>query len=210
MIINTTNQNFICGDAPVVRFNQIKIFNERLQSLFSPGLELFYPINNEILLFFYDPRAYDINCDFDSTYYLDKPTDLDSLNKLQIINAFESVYFSDIQQKDNIEKLYQDIQKIIYKNAEEKYGSYEKISDFLKRKDNNLWKIFCLISKYFDYHLDLSFVHKNVEYEQYWLRKYQDAIDTNQPRELIRNKDIEEKVRTIIEKETKIDNKDNH
>jgi len=210
LIINTTNQNFICGDAPVVRFNQLKIFNERLQSLFSPGLEIFYPINNEILLFFYDPRAYDIDCDFDSTCYLDKQTDLDSLNKLQIINALESVFFSDIQQKDNIEKIYQEIQKIIYKNAEEKYGSYEKLSSFIKSKDNNLWNVFCLISKYFNYELDLSFIHKNVEYEQYWIKKYQDAIDTNQPQELIRNKDLEQKVRTIIEKETKIGNKDNH
>jgi hypothetical protein len=210
LIINTTNQNFICGDAPVVRFNQIKIFNERLQSLYSPGLELFYPINNEVLLFYYDPKAYDIECDFDSTYYLDKQTDLDALNKLQIINALESVFFSDIQQKENIEKIYQEILEIIRNDLGQKYGSYEKLSHFMKHKDNNLWNLVCLLSKYFNYKLDLSFVHKNVEYEQYWIKKYQSALDTHQAPELIRNGELELKVRSTIEKETKSRDKDNY
>lgn len=35
LIINTTNNNFICGDAPTVRFNQLKIENERMESYFT-------------------------------------------------------------------------------------------------------------------------------------------------------------------------------
>jgi hypothetical protein len=115
LIINTTNNSFICSDAPVVRYNQLKIDNERLRSLFSPGLEIFYPINNEIVLLFYDHEAYDIDFDYDSICYLDKQADIDSLNSLQFMNALDFVLFSDINQKENIENLYRENQKLIHK-----------------------------------------------------------------------------------------------
>lgn len=204
LIINTTDGNFICGDAPVVRFNQLKIFNERLINLFSPGLEIFYPVDNEILLLFYDPRSYDIDFDYDNICYLDKAEDLDSLNKLQFITALDFVLFSDVEQRKNIETLYREIQTIIYNAAQERFGSFEEGMGFLKSLDNDYWDVFCLISKYFNFNLNLSFIHKNTQYEQHWLEKYQESLSTNGSQNLIRNKELEEKVLAKLRQAAKI------
>jgi len=204
LIINTTDNNFICSDAPTVRFNQLKIENERLMSLFSPGLQIFYPINNEILLLFYDPKAYQIDFDYNSSIcYIDTQTDLDSLNKLQLINANDFILFSDINQKENIEYIYSEIKTIIQKNTQEQLGSFEKGKKFLKGLDDNYWNIWCSISKYFNYRLNLSFIHPCVDYEQYWLKKYYSALERGIKPELVRNNDLKKRIDENIKKAVK-------
>ena len=200
LIINTTNINFICGDAPVVRFNQLNIKNKRIIDLFSPGLQIFYPLNNELLLLLYDPKAYDIDFDYSTICYVNKLKDIDALNKLQLINAIEFVLFSDINQKENIEKLYHEIQKIIHKNVKKTFGSFKKGSDFLAEYDN-LWNVYCLITKYFNYKLNLSFIHRNHEYEQFWIKKYNDDVKLNVKPELVRDENLKNKVCAKIENE---------
>lgn len=201
LLINITNKNFICGDAPTVRFNQLKIKNERLFSLFSPGLEIFYPLNNELLLLFYDPKAYDIEFDFGSVCYVNKLADIDALNKLQLINALEFVLFSDITQRENVEKMYHEIQMIIHKNVKKTFGSFEKGRDLINGFDSNYWNLFCFISKYFNYKLNLSFIHRNLEYEQYWLKKYNDAVKLGIKPELVRDEDLKKRVYEKIKEE---------
>jgi hypothetical protein len=71
--------------------------------------------------------------------------------------------------------------------------------------DENYWNIFCLISKYFNYKLNLSFIHPKEKYEQYWLKKYNESSANGRKPELVRNEELARKIADIIEKETKIE-----
>jgi hypothetical protein len=198
LIVNLTNNDFICSDAPVVRFNQLKIGNNRQASLFSPGLEIFYPINKSLLLLFYDSNAYDVDFDFDTICYVNNPKDIDAINKLQFINALEFVAFSDIELEKNIRELNHDIQRLINRSLIHNFGSIEKGKKLFSNLDSNHWNIFCQLSKYYGYGLELSFTHIKNEYERLWQKKFDKLTKQGNNVELIRNEELKEKVETNL------------
>lgn len=203
LLINISQKNYICGDSPVVLYNGIKFNNIRLTGLLTPGLQIFCPINNEITLFFYDSNAYNIDFDYESIVYVDNESDINSLNKLQISNALDFVLFSDINQKHNIEEIYNEIDSIVDNVFKYNFGSYENGEQILKRINGNMVQIFGFLAKKTNYTLNLSFIRLNSRYADFYKKEYNELLKDHPFPNPIRNKDLADKALERLEKSYK-------
>ncbi|WP_298554557.1 DUF4238 domain-containing protein [uncultured Algibacter sp.] len=99
LIINQTNKPFVTSDNPIVLYNQ---FLEQRNHQFgkcglaSKGLQVFYPINPELALIYYDEKVYKIG--FRKRNYIETSNekDIESLNILQFLNSDKVVYSNEI------------------------------------------------------------------------------------------------------------------
>lgn len=159
IVENITSKNFIFSDAPVIFYN--KFFkdkrNNALLGFQSAGLQIFIPLNNKILLLFYDSEFYDFSGS-SNTFVITNENDIDSLNSLQIVNCDENIYFSYKKDVKYIENLHLDITKggthkpavRIYKN--------------IMRHDRRLSDIIEFTYDHMRFNLNLSFLTpKNIE-----------------------------------------------
>lgn len=94
LIMNKSNRNFICSDAPIVLYNYIKIENTNTTGYQFPGLQIFCPLNKNILLLLIDKNLYDLKRGTGSTIFINRNSDVDSINKLQLVNCLDNVFFS--------------------------------------------------------------------------------------------------------------------
>jgi len=171
LLINISDRNFICSDSPVVFYNDVQFDTDfKSDGLINPGLQIFYPISNEIVLLLFDHFAYKLDFDFDSICYLDKKNDIDAINKLQFINSLDFILFSEIKQNKNIEKIFQEVEKDIRKDVRRTFGSYFKGREFLEKI--GMWHQFSLLSKYRTYKLRLSFMTLNTKYAKDQIDQY--------------------------------------
>ncbi len=136
LLENKSKTDFIFSDNPVVFFNSF--FNRKhpygTTGLASTGLQIFYPVNSELMLFLFDPIFYDT---YDSDIIkVDKNKDVQRLNGLQIINCDNNIYFGDKIQKDKIIERYSQLKFKKPKNKNEyeiilgrvvEYGTYNEI-----------------------------------------------------------------------------------
>ncbi len=97
LLINKTKNPFIFGDAPVVYYNnyQMDVALRGVPGLQTPGLQIFYPLSQDIVLLLLDPMAYHVYTGHDYIVHVESLDDVNQLNKLQIHNSFKSVYFGD-------------------------------------------------------------------------------------------------------------------
>ncbi|MGO9121663.1 MAG: DUF4238 domain-containing protein [Desulfomonilaceae bacterium] len=104
IVVNKTKEGFITSDSPVVRYNQ---YMENFQAasctgLASHGLQIFFPISPQSMLFLYDSSVYRVGkngCDFCEDL---ADAEAIKLNELQWLNALENVYYSDETNLDSI------------------------------------------------------------------------------------------------------------
>ncbi|NLK67436.1 MAG: DUF4238 domain-containing protein [Campylobacteraceae bacterium] len=108
ILSNKTDKDFIFSDNPAIFYNLAfnKVKTNSMIALQSPGLMIFFPISTKKCLLLLDEENYSgvlIN-----NYYFDitKETDINSINKLQIHNCTNAVYFSKNSDKKYIRKLY--------------------------------------------------------------------------------------------------------
>ncbi|UPG92832.1 DUF4238 domain-containing protein [Luteibacter aegosomatissinici] len=94
---NDTPRPFIFGDAPVVYANaalcdrEMSLLNES-----SLGLQVFFPLSPRWAVMLYDPETYDVQTEGNGLLVmLTDETDVSELNKLQIHEAHQSIYFHD-------------------------------------------------------------------------------------------------------------------
>lgn len=117
ILINKTDKDFLFSDDPVIFYNSF--FNYRndldMTYLFSPGLQIFSPLDSQTMLMLYDPKFYNaqgISISKDAQGLLCgeinvvHESDVDALNILQLINCEKSIYFIDKNQSVYIEKLH--------------------------------------------------------------------------------------------------------
>jgi hypothetical protein len=187
LINNITNQNFFCSDDPVIRYNYIKFENSSSTDYLAPGLMIFFPINNEIMILLYDEKAYSVNLDFDSIYCLDNRADLESINKLQFINAFDFILFSDLNELENIKRIHDEIHE--YMGHEYQVDKEEILHD-----DGSKTLVLHHSSGRPQYHLDLSFVSLNRDYVEFCMKNYETATKDNPKAKPIRSLELAAKV----------------
>ncbi len=124
IVRNHSDIEFITSDNPVVIYNQYA-FGKKVGSttgLAVKGLQVFYPIDPFTILVFYDPKIYKVatrKSDFTITNNKD---DIDQMNTLQFLNAFETIYFHSSKMNSYIESMNnhysskRKINKVIFKN----------------------------------------------------------------------------------------------
>jgi len=97
IIVNTTDENFIVSDHPVVHDNpRFKDQFERfLAGIQSRGLQIFAPLSSSVQIMLYDPAAYTLDySDEDKRRVLATSEHVvTGLNDLQMISAFENIFY---------------------------------------------------------------------------------------------------------------------
>lgn len=142
---NTTKQPFLTSDFPIVKYNQF------LESRNWPlsksgyglsGLQIFIPLNPEIMLLFYDSEIYKVGDKKQKIVLINDLLDIENLNILQFVNCFESIFFNEKTSEEYIQKL--NIKAKKYKRANEStaHSSYlidkgiDNINEVKKGKKN--------------------------------------------------------------------------
>lgn len=98
LLINKTDKPFISSDFPVVKYNQfLEKSNWKLSKsgYGTVGLQIFLPLNSEFILVFFDSSIYKIGDKKKRYLEIRNISDVDSLNKLQFINCFKTIYFDE-------------------------------------------------------------------------------------------------------------------
>lgn len=96
LLINDTKNKFVFSDNPVIKYNQ---FLEQRKhpggntGIATKGLH-FFPISPRLTLCLYDDWAYKVGFRSQDILTLTEIKDIDNLNKLQVLNCFEHLYFN--------------------------------------------------------------------------------------------------------------------
>lgn len=125
---NETNLEFVISDHPVVHDNRrFKDEMDRfLVGIQNRGLQIFIPISDEIQIMLYDPAAYfvDYSNEEERRVIVSSETTVQGLNDLQMINAFESIYYRESGQED----LFRDAQQRLSEYINEDLTIFERRS----------------------------------------------------------------------------------
>lgn len=182
LLINETKKDFITSDNPVVLFNSF--FNKTPfgAGYTSKGLQIFYPINPKLLLFFYDPNYYYIpRLTNQFRIKIHKTKDIRRLNALQILNCDENVYYPNPLSHKYISVLSEELKNL-------KPTDKMHVSTVATKKENNLIKgSVQYYKKNINYNLNLSFLNVNPHADKSYgirnpkildiYRKFMDDID---------------------------------
>jgi hypothetical protein len=109
LLQNNTNTPFITSDFPILKYNQfleLRKWKKVKTGYGTIGLQIFIPLNSKTMLLFYDSDIYKVGFNKRSKLEICNPKDIDSLNILQFINCFETVFFDEKAQEHYVRKLF--------------------------------------------------------------------------------------------------------
>lgn len=105
---NTSETPFIFSDTPVVRSNlALRDLPYDKHGNMHFGLTLYYPITSELGFFVFDHNAYELISDDQYIITVSDSKDVDSLNILQVHNAVNSIYFSEVNSDGYVKELWE-------------------------------------------------------------------------------------------------------
>lgn len=113
VIKNRTKRPFIFSDAPAILINplQKKVTTRGVLGMITPGIIWLFPLSSRLALMFIDKNGYKIKGKTKGVLNLKTVSDVDELNKLQILNATNAVYFDDFEFAPYICGLWKEITK---------------------------------------------------------------------------------------------------
>ena len=185
LIMNKSNRNFICSDAPIVLYNYIKINNTSTIGYQFPGLQIFCPLNKDILLLFIDKKLYDLKRGTDSTIFINRDSDVDSINKLQLVNCLDNVFFSKEDDTNYVRNLHLEVEDLI---KEREFRS--DIVQTTQNNDGTYSEIVTLYQADSTYVLELSFIKLNGKNKRLFEHSYKKLSKSSKPFHLCRNKEL--------------------
>lgn len=96
IIANSSSEDFITSDSPVVFYNQYmeSFRGASCTGLTSQGLQVFFPLSPKIMFHLYDPKIYKVAPKNSSICDVQTKAEALKFNELQWLNALENVYFS--------------------------------------------------------------------------------------------------------------------
>jgi hypothetical protein len=115
LLENTTKQPFIISDNPVVLYNQVLEKKRKFANnvgYATPGLEIFMPISPLKCIYFYDETFYNVGSKSKRTVCIKEEKDAESLNKLQLLNGNENVFFTNSITESYIHNLFNKSKKL--------------------------------------------------------------------------------------------------
>ncbi|EKN69271.1 hypothetical protein BABA_10426 [Neobacillus bataviensis LMG 21833] len=109
LVEQTGARRFITSDNPLVRYDSFYLSKRYLGGFgyMTRGLQLFFPISPNKCILLYDSKAYDIPEVKNGILTLRKARDVDQLNELFYLNAYNNVFFNQKTKKDYIEGIHQ-------------------------------------------------------------------------------------------------------
>lgn len=105
LIVNESNRGFITTDNPVVRYNQFFVSRNYCRSYGygQIGIQLFVPLSPKICLCIYDSVMYTSKTK--NIVKIRSGSQINELNKLFVLNAYEHIFFNNIQKESYIKSL---------------------------------------------------------------------------------------------------------
>ena len=114
LVVSPDNM-FLTSDNPAFKYNQYceEIQYQGTTGAKQRGLQIFVPVSPRLLLILYDREVYDLRF-FDRFSRKSKAaqSDVDSLNKMQLISADENVYFSNWEQLEYIRGIFSEAENL--------------------------------------------------------------------------------------------------
>lgn len=120
LLINKTPLDFLFSDNPVVLYN-LFFYKDTFESHIgfqSPGLMIFCPLSKDLCLFLFDSKLYGLSEIKKNTLEIKNPNDIEKINKLQLYRCDKNIYYSNPNQKEKVDKLFNDFSKDNIKNKE--------------------------------------------------------------------------------------------
>ena len=95
LLINSTDEQFVTSDNPVVLYNQLMEFQTRLShtGYACKGLQIFFPIDPKKLIFLYDNNVYRAGKEKEIVIEINNVQDIYQINTLQVCSCLENIYF---------------------------------------------------------------------------------------------------------------------
>jgi hypothetical protein len=111
LLTNKTAEDFITSDHPVVLFNPYytKSYPGSTTGWVVKGLQVFLPLSPRLALCLYDSNTYKFGARNQEQVELTSLTDVQWLNKAQLLSAVDCVYFSDPNQTHCVQKALMEI-----------------------------------------------------------------------------------------------------
>lgn len=108
IIENSGGRKFITSDNPVIRYNSFYKIKNYMGGIgyISRGLQLFFPLSPKHCLLLYDEHAYDIPEVENNILILRRARDVDQLNELIYLNAYNNIFFHHTTKIDYVNELY--------------------------------------------------------------------------------------------------------
>ncbi|MCK0108687.1 DUF4238 domain-containing protein [Flavobacteriaceae bacterium S0825] len=139
LIRNTTSIPFIISDNPMVNYNQFLEHRNWKHSSHNGygaiGRQIYFPLNHEYLIAFYDSGIYKIGNKKEKIVTIDSENEIHQLNILQYLNCNQNLYFNQLASRDYIQNLVQEAEKYIKANK-----PYSKVVPILDKSTGNLKK----------------------------------------------------------------------
>jgi len=158
VLINNTQNSFIFSDNPIAfhntAFNKQKDFG--ILGLQSPGLQIFCPISDKILLMFYDPKFYSVNIGKNYSLEINDMDNIENLNTLQFLNCNENIFYSDKSKESGVNALHKKVKHLVGKRKMKK-----KIIQLPEDKEGKTREFLHMYEERPKYDLKLSFVKLN-------------------------------------------------
>lgn len=108
LLINNTDRQFLTSDNPLIRYNQMYVqrnYALRGYGLVNIGIQLFFPISPRLRICLYDGEVYDAITRKDGNIEINKGKQLDEINKLIYLNAYEYIFFNNKVKKSYINRI---------------------------------------------------------------------------------------------------------
>lgn len=95
ILVNRTKNGFITSDTPVVFYNQYLEDRKPMSNtgMQSAGLQIMFPVTPQVYLILCDPFPYGTGRRRLETIEVTADSDVEQLNRLQLLSAWENVYF---------------------------------------------------------------------------------------------------------------------
>jgi Protein of unknown function (DUF4238) len=96
LLVDQTGEGFITSDNPVVSCNPLLSFRTFGSNcgLACKGLQLYFPIDPQKLVLFYDGASYRVGTNDGIVVRITNPADIYEINSLQVVSASANIYFA--------------------------------------------------------------------------------------------------------------------
>jgi hypothetical protein len=130
IVEQTGARRFITSDNPVVRYNSFYLSKKYPGGFgyITRGLQFFFPISPHKCILLYDRLAYDIPEVEKGVLTLKKARDVDKLNELFYLNAYNNVFFNQKTKKEYIEGIhYKNLRTPKIRELEREVASFKSV-----------------------------------------------------------------------------------
>lgn len=140
LLINKTEFAFISSDHPIIKYNtflETKKYHLPKCGYASKGLQIFIPLNPEIMIVFYDSEVYKVGDKKKQFCEVSMNTDVEQLNMLHFLNCFDTIYFNEMVNEPYLKRLFKNSLKYNRANMVTSNSSYLYTEDeqMLSQKD---------------------------------------------------------------------------